>query len=528
MIPGIGMASLRRRPTAPAYLDLTARTASIFLVADDYGPDPGKLQGRVSAGGSGGRHYRRDMWVSDTGGSAGYGNTNPTTVTHGGKQWLRTVGTSAGSLHTQMGGGGTSINFNTCFGKVAWTATIACKHDVLGPGPAGNPVASANIIGGFVYNAVFIGGVAGGLRFCALNNANSDWQPIYLPGAGALRGYGVIQVRFRAYNGPGDPGPDDAGELAMRWIPEGADPSTVSWVAIPPNGLFDTGTSPIAIAGVCGNPATGWQGEWHTIFVEQVYEDNTTANDVALSVMNLAGLSMTPPVDAITLPWTAYREQGRGANYNPAGSPPWAGIATAGPSAGRDMIAFGGPWGLPNVGAALGATNSVRFNDDLDDLREQLTALNFFDLDEFTIMLCVKLDGAVQSYATDACMAFCTYITIRAGQTGGLAKCRLKTTSPGADHLAESATFPLNTWVIVTARMLAGEIWLDIDFVAGTKTTGVVNTTGSLAGQVVRVAQSSAGTALHDRFSFGYSNIAYSDAQRDLARAWWTYRIGLR
>lgn len=255
-------------------IDLAARNATLYQIADDYTSMP--WVGRASVGTSSARFFNRSHFVSDAGGSGSYSASDPSIVMKGGKKWLKSVGASAMTART-TNAGPTGVNFITILGNTAWTLSIAMKQDVLF-GSATNPVNAPSVFGTVNYTGHHLGGVpTNTLRLTSLNSSQTDWNPRTTPmTAGA---YGIAQVRFLATT-----------NYELRWIPEGVDPSTVSWVGGAYVGPVNNGLDAVVLMGVCGGPPNAWQGEVGGYYAEKNYLSNTDANDVALALADLTGL----------------------------------------------------------------------------------------------------------------------------------------------------------------------------------------------------------------------------------------------
>lgn len=481
------------------FIDLDARSASLFFLGDDYNPaTPDKWFGHPSAGNSGDAVYQRTLYQAATSSATGAG-TNPTTITVNGHKWVQGAGDSAGPLFNLSGS--QVLTFNNRFGSTAWSMTIAGRVDVRF-GSATHAHQSTYLIGAFNYGGIFVGGSNNptpdsGLRLGYLNVNQSQWNPINLPGEADPAELFIAQAQFNAATST----------LRFR-VGKGA------WTSV---AYIGTAGSPDVI---CLLAACQWASSMHGaiggIFVEQSYAADMDA--VYDSLANRVGI---PPVGFEAIPWTDYHEQGLSTptNYNPANASPWAGAPTTGPT--RDLVPFGsGPWTLPSVGPAIGTTTSVDFNDDLDDLRSQLTAEKFVSLTEFTLAFCIKVEPTAQTLATNACIAYLNRIRIYCGQVGGVSQCKMQTIST-IDNYADSQTFATNTWVTIFARFGGGQLDFRVNKTNSTPVAGIAPISTNIASDTPRVAHQTTGTTLHKRYAHGIVARRLTDAECDVVHNRW-------
>ncbi len=290
--------------------------------------------------------------------------------------------------------------------------------------------------------------------------------------------------------------------------------------------------------------ATSYVDSTHVTYTAPAGADGTS---VAVVVANPGGaLSNTEyliysgtdaPADLATLNLTSYYEQGRGAatDYDPANIEtsdvdPWVGLPSAGPSAGRDLVAFGGPWHLPTVGGAIVPTTtaSVDFDDDLDDLKGQVDAASLLSVSAFTIGFYVRIDSTTGALNTGSgtagqCIFFSNYVNVQCGKDAGMGRVKVHTVN-AFDNFALSDPFPLDTWVAIFVRFGGGNLDVRVNAANGPVTSSLANT-ASLAGKVPRVAHSINGCTLHKRASQFTANFRFSDAECAVAEAWWAHRF---
>lgn len=246
-------------------------------------------------------------------------------------------------------------------------------------------------------------------------------------------------------------------------------------------------------------------------------------------------LGPPPVVDPATLPLTGYWEQGRGTstNFDPVGSPLWPGVASAGASGGRGMnVTATGGWTSPAIGAAVGGTNSVRFDPASDDLTTTLTVGSFFSVSALTIAMLVKLDATVGAFASGSiagqCLAYVNgYMAIRAGSVGGgLGKVAFYTESPTVGTYIESGTFALGSWVLIIARYDGTFMKLRVAGVDATPVAAANISTG-WAASPVRTSHGAFGTSVHDELSRVYLSSAWTDADCNNYRDYLNSRFAL-
>ncbi len=234
-----------------------------------------------------------------------------------------------------------------------------------------------------------------------------------------------------------------------------------------------------------------------------------------------------PLIDPATLNLSGWWEQGMGADYDPGAGTPWPGLASAGASGGRGLVAFGSaPWVLPTIGSAIDSTNSVRFGTDLRDLKASLTNTSFFTASEFTIGGLIKLDptvGVSNPTAGGQAIMFGLYANVFAGQTGGVGRLNLHTVST-IDNWRLSPTFALNTWVSFFARLSVGNLSVRVNKSTG-GSTAAANVNAAWSGSTPRVAHSTNGCSIHDRLAAIYSPVALSDDVCDKLHDRWKARF---
>lgn len=262
----------------------------------------------------------------------------------------------------------------------------------------------------------------------------------------------------------------------------------------------------------------------HAAGTVNLYVAQASGNSNTISLTYTASL-----IDPSTLNLSGWWEQGMGADYAPAGSPPWQGLASAGASGSRTQINFGSaPWNTqPIVGAAVGSTNSLRYDTDLRDLKANATTPNFFSASAFTIGGLIKLDatvGALSGVSTGQAIFYSTYLNILGGQTGGLGRLNLHTVS-SVDNYALSPTFPLGTWVTFFARLSAGVLSVRINKVSGSITSGVANVNAAWSGSTPRHAHASNGSSIRDELANLWAPTALSDSICDQLHDRWKARF---
>lgn len=191
------------------------------------------------------------------------------------------------------------------------------------------------------------------------------------------------------------------------------------------------------------------------------------------------------------------------------GGAPWAASASAGSSAGRDLITNGVD---PDVGAAVNGYTGADFESGSpDELRiTATTAENFVTTTAYTIPMLIKPESA----AADTTVYNNPGLFTETGGNLGVVYSDAGVSVYHASTLVAQAAVPTGSWAHVVVRfgLVAGELDIFVNGVLVDHNTGVA-ATGSVTGAALFVGANYAGTVNYDGqiMELGTSQTAHSD-----------------
>lgn len=250
-------------------VNLSTRTASVYLVSDDYNAGtPERLMGRASVGDSVNACYRRDLYAAYVG--RGDDTANPTTVNVGGKKWLVTSGSSAGAIINAAGNAERKRSHVLGAQNGAWSMTVACSWATLF---GTTPQTFSTPFGSTLYTCYVCAAADGRVGVVALADDGNTYQYVCLPPGSVTVGERcIIQVQ------------SDGTQARVRKHSGGV---TGAWTTPAPFTLY-TVDSIWTMLAHSRNVGPAFSGEFGGAFVEQSYVPDMNA--ILASFANEVGL----------------------------------------------------------------------------------------------------------------------------------------------------------------------------------------------------------------------------------------------
>ena len=171
-------------------------------------------------------------------------------------------------------------------------------------------------------------------------------------------------------------------------------------------------------------------------------------------------------VDPATLNLAGYWQQGRGTDFNPAGSPAtnkWPGVPSAGSSGTRPQGEpnTGGGWTTPTLGSAVGGVSPVLYDTVIDELITNQMLSSFAASSGFCWAMLLRISSSSASVNTRLFEG--NYTHVRGGKSGGAGQLTFNVSTVSTNYEVTTSGLSLDTWFAAFGQFDGANVKLRIN-----------------------------------------------------------------
>jgi len=181
-------------------------------------------------------------------------------------------------------------------------------------------------------------------------------------------------------------------------------------------------------------------------------------------------------IDPATLNLAGYWQQGRGADFNPAGlaASKWPGVPSAGSSGSRPQGEpnTGGGWTTPTLATAIGGVSPVLYDTVLDELITNQLVSAFATSGAFCWAVLLRISSASASVNTRLFDG--VYTHVRGGNSGTTGQLTFNVSTVSNNYEATVSGLPLDTWFAAFGQFDGANVKLRINESAPASTSAAI------------------------------------------------------